>query len=106
MTSSSPDNQVHGSTSDEEQPVSGGEGSASKEGGGAPLRNTFEEQGSGMSGQSTPSLYVCACVCVCVVCVCVVCIYMYVSLCVCVCVFTCVVVCVCSGKSIYDHIAL
>lgn len=51
-TSGSPDNNtlVYGSLSDEDQPGSGGEGGASKEGG-APQRNTFEEQGSGMSGE-------------------------------------------------------
>ena len=53
-TNGSPDNHtpLYGSLSDEDQPGSGGEGGASKEGG-APQRNTFEEQGSGMSGQCT-----------------------------------------------------
>lgn len=50
-TNGSPDNHTHlyGSLSDEDQPGSGGEGGGASKEGGAPQRNTFEEQGSGMS---------------------------------------------------------
>ena len=64
-TSDSPDyyTPICGSLSDEDQPGSGGEGSASKEGT-APQRNTFEKPGSGMSGQCASVCVVhCGCVC-------------------------------------------
>ena len=64
-TSDSPDyyTPICGSLSDEDQPGSGGEGSASKEGA-APQRNTFEKPGSGMSGQCASVCVVhCGCVC-------------------------------------------